>query len=327
MILREQTEQFELERLKQYAAFSRYSKGRERPMEKCDIRTEFQRDRDRIIHGKAFRRLKHKTQCFLTPEGDHYRTRLTHTLEVDQIARTISRALGLNEDLTEAIALGHDLGHTPFGHMGERILNKLSGHFEHNEQSLRVVDVLESMNLTFEVRDGILNHKLSGNPRTLEGKVVSFADRIGYINHDIDDAIRAGVLIAQDIPKHLLDSLGYTHGERIDRMIRDLIFTSDGTGDILMSDEIGGSMNELRDFMFAKVYTRDAVVKAEEKAGRLLHMLYDYYMERPFEMPQEFQDVAPREGEVTAVCDHIASMTDRYAVAEFKRIFIPAPMV
>ncbi|MGI5898386.1 MAG: deoxyguanosinetriphosphate triphosphohydrolase [Christensenellales bacterium] len=327
MVLRDKTEALELERLSPHAALSVRSKGRLFPMEKCDIRTDFQRDRDRIIHCKAFRRLKHKTQCFLAPEGDHYRTRLTHTLEVDQIARTIARALSLNEDLTEAIAMGHDLGHTPFGHMGERILQKLSGHFAHNEQSLRVVDSLEKLNLTFEVRDGILNHKISGRPQTLEGKVVSYADRIAYINHDIDDALRAGVLQKSDIPGHLLDILGHSHGERIDCMIRDIIFSSDGKDDINMSESIGGGMDQLRSFMFEKVYTRPAVVTAEEKAGRLLSMLYDHYMKNPHEMPVEFQQVWESEGPKTAICDHIASMTDRYAVAEFGRIFIPDSMV
>ncbi len=327
MILRERIEELELKRLSPHAAFSRQSKGRLVPVEKCDIRTDFQRDRDRLIHCKAFRRLKHKTQCFLAPEGDHYRTRLTHTLEVNQIARTIARALSLNEDLTEAIALGHDLGHTPFGHMGERILESLSGHFAHNEQSLRVVDTLEKLNLTFEVRDGILNHKISGSPQTLEGKVVSFADRIAYINHDIDDAIRAGVLQKSDIPGHLMDMLGYSHGERIDSMIRDIIFASDGKDDILMSKSIGGGMDELRRFMFERVYTRPAVVEAEDKAGRLLRMLYNYYMENPGEMPLEYREVWEKENAKTAICDHIASMTDRYAVAEFGRIFIPGSTI
>ena len=301
--------------------------GRVRPMEPCPLRTDFQRDRDRIIHCKAFRRMKHKTQCFITPEDDHFRTRLTHTMEVAQIARTIARALSLNEDLTEAIALGHDLGHTPFGHMGERILNRLSpGGFSHEMQSLRVVEVLENdgagLNLTEAVRDGIAQHPSHGHPATREGEVVSLSDRIAYINHDIDDAVRAGVLRLEEIPKALLDRLGRTHGDRIDTMIGDVVAASDDQPHVCMTPEVYEATMALRAFMFRHVYTRDVVQREEDKAERMLESLFDYYLKHPEQMPEEY--LRDAEGGVQqAVCDYIAGMTDNYAVHKFADIFIP----
>ena len=318
MTVRERTEAWEERALRPEAAKSANSRGRKHPMAPCDLRTDFQRDRDRILHSKAFRRLKHKTQVFVAPEGDHYRTRLTHTLEVSQIARTIARALQLNEDLTEAIAMGHDLGHTPFGHAGERTLNQLSSRgFRHHEQSLRVVDVLEGdggLNLTFEVRDGIVNHTSKGHPATLEGKVVSLADRIAYINHDIDDALRAGLLRPEDLPKDLLDILGDTHGRRIDRMIRDVVEESETKDDILMSDRIGDAMENLRSFMFEKVYRHPGALKEEERVRFMLSHLFEYYMAHPPEGPGDLEQ---------RVVDYIAGMSDRYAIAVFEDISIP----
>lgn len=297
--------------------------GRQKEIEPCPMRTEFQRDRDRIIHCRAFRRLKHKTQVFLRPSDDHFRTRLTHTLEVTQIARTISRALLLNEDLTEAIGLGHDLGHTPFGHAGERVLNALTGHFEHNEQSLRVVDLLENdgagLNLTYEVRDGILQHKSSGHPCTLEGKVVSYADRIAYINHDISDAIRAGVLKETDIPAEYRAFLGNTKGERINTLVKDLIENSYEKPKISLSDKGDYYMNKLRDFMFERVYFTQAGEELLKKADRMLSLLYKYYICHPDEMPRSCV-----EGELSVlVCDYLAGMTDNYAINTARRIFLP----
>ncbi len=321
---REISEKNELERLSPYAAKAALSKGRERPIEPCPLRTVFQRDRDRIIHCKSFRRLKHKTQVFLSPEGDHYRTRLTHTLEVSQIARTIARCLNLNEDLTEAIALGHDLGHTPFGHAGERVLQKLTGHFEHNEQSLRVVEQLENgtgLNLTYEVRDGILNHRKSSKPQTLEGMTVNLADRIAYINHDIDDALRAGVI--SGIPKECADGLGQTHGERINTMITDVVKTSAGKPQVAMSDDVASLTETLRKFMFDHVYLGSVAKTEEIKAEHMLEMLFDLFMKQPQMMGED----APRRVDVyglqTAATDYIAGMTDRYAVALFREIYIP----
>ncbi len=314
--------------LSPFAAKSNASKGRQYPMMTCDIRTEFQRDRDRIIHSKSFRRLIHKTQVFLSPEGDHYRTRLTHTLEVAQIARTITRALKLNEDLAEAIALGHDLGHTPFGHVGERVLNDLSGGFRHNEQSLRIVEVLENggkgLNLTFEVRDGILNHRTSGNASTLEGKTVALADKIAYINHDIDDALRAGVICQEQLPAHCIDILGETHGQRIDTMIRDVIVSSMDKDSVSMSGEIGKTTAELRKFMFENVYGMDSPPKKEEtKAMRLIESLYKYYKDNPADLGTEYIRIADVDGIDRAVCDYIAGMTDRFAVKMYQSLFIP----
>lgn len=301
---------------------------RDLPIERCELRTDFQRDRDRIIHCKAFRRMKHKTQCFLAPEGDHFRTRLTHTLEVSQIARTIARALSLNEDLTEAISLGHDLGHTPFGHMGERILDRLNpSGFAHEQQSLRVVEFLENdgkgLNLTRAVRDGIVQHTSHGHPMTMEGAVVSLSDRIAYINHDIDDAIRARVLSIDEIPAHLLDALGQTHGERIDTMIFDVCTNSQGKNSVSMSQPIYGATMELRQFMFDHVYTRDIVQQEETKAGFMLESLFDHYKQHIKDLPQEFQVSVNTKDEYTAVCDYIACMTDNYAVHKFSDLFIP----
>ncbi|MDD3570477.1 MAG: deoxyguanosinetriphosphate triphosphohydrolase [Lachnospiraceae bacterium] len=329
MELRIEQEEQEFKLLSQFAAKSRLSKGRERFEDKCDIRTDFQRDRDRILHCKAFRRLKHKTQVFISPEGDHYRTRLTHTLEVSQIARTIARALHLNEDLTEAIALGHDLGHTPFGHAGESALDRLcSTGFEHCSQSLRVVERLEKdgkgLNLTWEVRDGILNHRTKGKPSTLEGKVVQLSDKIAYINHDIDDAIRAGVLEKNAIPKDIVEVIGATSSERINTMIRDTLKNSIGINDVKMSGHMKKSMGDLRSFMFTHVYTDERATHEGKKVDSMLNDLFKYYMENPYETEREFVELI-KEGEnvETVVCDYIAGMTDRYAISIYSRLFIP----
>ncbi|MGN1043054.1 MAG: deoxyguanosinetriphosphate triphosphohydrolase [Christensenellales bacterium] len=314
---------YEREFLSDYASKSEESKGRLKNEEPCPLRTEFQRDRDRIIHCKSFRRLKHKTQVFLSPLGDHYRTRLTHTLEVTQIARTISRALLLNEDLTEAIGLGHDLGHTPFGHAGERVLNALTGHFKHNEQSLRVVDVLENdgagLNLTFEVRDGILNHTSKGNPATLEGKVVSYADRIAYINHDISDAIRAGIIKESDLPADCTKVLGHSKKERINTLVNDVVKNSYGTDRVAMSEEVYFYMNKLREYMFDNVYFNANAELLQQKSDRMLALLFNYYIKHPGEIPQGM-----RNGDVTqCVCDYLASMSDVFAINTAKKLFIP----
>jgi dGTPase len=294
----------------------------------CPLRTDYQRDRDRIIHSKAFRRLKHKTQVFLSPEGDHYRTRLTHTLEVTQIARTVARALRLNEDLTEAIALGHDLGHTPFGHTGERTLKRLSGHFEHNEQSLRVVDMLENggqgLNLTFEVRDGIVNHKMRCTPATLEGKVVSYSDRIAYINHDIEDAVRAEMLTEDMLPREARALLGDSKGKRINNLINDLIKNSTGKSIIAFSSKYASAFKEFLDFMDRNVYDAGSKAKSEEiKANKLIELLYGEFISRPEIMPEFYRGMIEKYGIKTVVCDYIASMTDRYALKVFEEIFIP----
>lgn len=320
------TEQLEKTTLSEFAARSAETQGREKPIEPCDIRTEYQRDRDRIIHSKSFRRLMHKTQVFLAPEGDHYRTRLTHTLEVSQIARSIARALRLNEDLTEAIALGHDLGHTPFGHSGEKVLNEIMfGGFRHYEQSLRVVDVLEGdcgLNLTYEVRDGIVNHAGENEAATLEGRIIKLADRIGYINHDIDDAVRGGVIAADSIPKECRKVLGDTHGERIDSMIVDIINNSKGKPEITMSAEIHQAMMELRDFMFQNVYTSSIAKAEDEKAKDILATLFETFRKEP--------DILKANGlsEIIfnndrEICDYIAGMTDNYAIYIFKQLFLP----
>lgn len=329
MTIRESTEQWEQEYLSPYAAFSRASKGRDAPEPPCDIRPVYQRDRDRILHCKSFRRLKHKTQVFLTPRGDHYRTRLTHTLEVAQTARTVAKALRLNEDLTEAIALGHDLGHTPFGHAGERALSGLcSKGFAHYEQSVRVVELLEKggrgLNLTWEVRDGIRNHKTSGKPATPEGKIVRFSDKIAYINHDIDDAIRAQVLSEADIPMEYRQVLGMNTRERLDTMVHDMIISSQGTGDIHMSPHVEQAMKDLRAFMFIHVY-RNPVAKGEEaKAKELLERLFCYYMEHSQLLTGQYRRMI-EEGEALdrVVCDYIAGMTDQYAIAKFEEYFLP----
>jgi dGTPase len=309
-----------------YASFSDQSRGREHAMTPCDLRTEFQRDRDRILHSKSFRRLKYKTQCFVSPEGVHFRTRLTPALEVSQLARTVARAVAGNEDLTEAIARGHDLGLTRFGHMGERTLARLSGHFEHNEQSLRVVTVLENMNLSWEVRDGILNHPKRGTPHTPEGMAVSFADRIAYINHDIDDSVRAGVLHPQEIPPELTRILGKTHGARIDRMIRDIVEASAGSPQLRMSAAVGQATDALRAFMFARVYQRQEAVEEETRTAMVLEKLYRYFIANRAAMPREYWPVWDNQGAARAVCDYIASMTDRYATRMFTCLFMPKNM-
>lgn len=331
MKLREKSQMLEQEILSPKATLSMDSKGREREEKECDIRTVFQRDRDRITHSKAFRRLKHKTQVFLSPEGDHYRTRLTHTLEVSQIIRTISRALSLNEDLSEAIALGHDLGHTPFGHTGERVLNRLNPKgFNHNEQSLRVVSFLETrkrdekgLNLTYEVKDGILNHTGELKANTLEGQLLKYCDRIAYINHDIDDAMRAGILGKEDLPKDCIDILGETHGERINTMIVDVIQNSMNNDFIKMSKQIELYTNKLRGFMFERVYLNKKAKKEEGKAEYIIEQLYKYYIKDPKKIPLEFRENIGDKEDI--VSDYIAGMTDRYAIKTFNNIFVPSP--
>ncbi|MDI6907859.1 MAG: deoxyguanosinetriphosphate triphosphohydrolase [Thermoanaerobacterales bacterium] len=324
---REWTEELEERNLSPYACWSRASRGRELPEEPCPVRTAFQRDRDRIIHSKSFRRLKHKTQVFIIPEGDHYRTRLTHTLEVAQIARTMARALRLNEDLTEAVALGHDLGHTPFGHTGEAALDAIHpGGFRHNEQSLRVVEILEGekgLNLTWEVRDGIANHTGPRLPATLEGQVVRYADRIAYINHDIDDALRGGVLVQADLPSDCLAVLGTTHRERINTMITDLIEASWDRPRVAMSPRVWGAMDALRDFLFERVYISSEAKREEGKARHVVRSLYRYFEAHLDTVPREYRQKAGEAEACRAVCDYIAGMTDRFAVLVFERLFIP----
>ncbi len=321
-------EERERQTLSPYAALSAETRGREYPIAPCPVRTAFVRDRDRIIHCKSFRRLKHKTQVFLSPVGDHYRTRLTHTLEVAQIARTIARGLLLNEDLTEAIAMGHDLGHTPFGHSGESVLNRIvPGGFEHNKQSLRIVEKLENgkgLNLTFEVRDGILNHKKSGHPSTLEGVVVSLADRIAYVNHDIDDAVRAGLLSNDILPKSCIEAIGATHGERINTLVLDILQTSSGKNHVEMSGEISSEFEKLRQFLFDNLY-HDSAAKAEEgKAEGVIERLYYHYLKHVSELPPEFTKYIDEDGPDRIAADYIACMTDRYAVRDYTRLFVPA---
>lgn len=328
MMKRENWERMEVNSLSEYAQCALNSRGREREEEECQIRTCYQRDVDRIIHSKAFRRLKHKTQVFLSPEGDHYRTRLTHTLEVSQIARTIVRALGLNQDLTEAICMGHDLGHTPFGHAGEKELHALTdGRFTHNLQSVRVVERIEKngegLNLTWEVRDGIEHHSGNVPAATYEGRVVHLADRIAYINHDIDDAVRAGILKTDDIPESLRAGLGQTHAKRINAMVTDAIEESDRCGDICMSAKVSGDMNELRNFMFKNVYRIPVALAEERKVRGMINRLFKYYSERPEELPNEYREIAYNEGIENAVCDYIAGMTDRYALKVYQNIFLP----
>lgn len=325
MTIREKLEARERRTLAEWATLSTASRGRERPLTPCDNRTEFQRDRDRIIHSKSFRRLAHKTQVFVSPEGDHYRARLTHTLEVAQIGRTIARALDLNEDLTEAIALGHDLGHTPFGHAGERALNKVSPlGFRHNEQSLRVVDRLEGLNLTYEVRDGILCHTGKKWADTPEGQVIHYADRIAYINHDIDDAIRGGIICNEDIPQHLLRELGHTHGQRIDRLVIAMIDYGEQNHAVGMDTATCEAMLELRTFMFDNVYHSVNAKGEEERAQSMLGSLYSYFMKHPDELPEDYQRLR-REGDSVerVICDYIACMTDRYSISTYRRLFIP----
>ena len=329
MNIRENLERLELENLSPYAAHSAASKGRDRAEEQCDIRPVYQRDRDRILHSKAFRRLKDKTQVFLSPEGDHYRTRLTHTLEVSQNARTIAKALRMNEDLVEAIALGHDLGHTPFGHAGERALNAVCPFgFCHSDQSVRVVERLEKggqgLNLTYEVRDGIRNHQTKGMPDTLEGKIVRFSDKIAYIHHDMDDAIRAGILEENDVPKEIGDVIGYTTGERLDHFIHDIVSTSYGKDDIVMSSPVAEAMSKLRRFMFERVYQNKAAKSEEGKAEMLVQTLYSYYRHHLELLSDDWINLIKNgEPEEKVVADYIAAMTDRFAIAKYEEIYIP----
>ena len=330
MNLRQKQELREHKYFSPYASFSDASMGRDVYEPPCDIRPIYQRDRDRILHCKAFRRLKQKTQVFLAPAGDHYRTRLTHTLEVSQISRTITKALELNEDLAEAIALGHDLGHTPFGHAGERALNAICPEgFKHHSQSIRVVELLEKhgkgLNLTKEVRDGILNHQTAGHPSTLEGKVVRLSDKIAYINHDIDDAIRGRILKEDDIPAKYTDVLGHCVKERLNKLIHDIILCSDGKNDIMMSPEVEETMYGLRSFMFVNVYTNPIAKGQESKAESLVKHLYEYYYEHIELLPQDYLRLIEERGELKerVVCDYIAGMTDHYAIERFQEINIP----
>jgi dGTPase len=325
--IRERQEALEREILSERATLSAASKGREREEPPHQIRTAFQRDRDRIVHSKAFRRLKHKTQVFIAPEGDHYRVRLTHTLEVAQIARTVARALRLNEDLAEAIAMGHDLGHTPFGHLGEQALSPFLGRpFRHSEQSLRVVDHLErdgeGLNLTREVRDGILNHPWSmPMPSTPEAQVVRLADRIGYVNHDIDDAIRAGLLTEGDLPGDAVAVLGRTHGDRIETQVADIIVSTGDGPEVRLSDQGHAALDTLRDFLFSRVYLRQEAASEQQKAVSLLRALFAYYLDHPDQIPDEYR-AAP--GDLpTRVADYIAGMTDRYALRTYEQLFLP----
>lgn len=321
---------YEIEKmtLSPYACRSDMTLGRDKPLAPCDLRTEFQRDRDRIIHSQSFRRLMYKTQVFLAPAGDHYRTRLTHTLEVTQIARAIARALRLNEDLTEAIALGHDLGHTPFGHAGEDAMRDCySPDFAHYRQSLRVVERLEKngegLNLTKEVRDGILNHTGRWKAATLEGAIVKYADRIAYINHDIDDACRAGILTLSDIPADLRQVLGETHSARINRMVRAIIESSLDKPEIRMREDVQDATDRLRAFLFENVYLNPVAKSQENKSKALLVRLFEYYVKHPNEMPRLYQSNVESEGIERCVCDFISGMTDRYAIEMYETLFVP----
>ena len=329
---RESIEKREYEFLSPLACKAAESKGRVYEEEKCEHRTDFQRDRDRIVHSKAFRRLIHKTQVFLAPEGDHYRTRLTHTLEVSQISRTVARILAYNEDLTEAIALGHDLGHTPFGHVGEKVLDSIHpGGFEHNVQSLRTVDVIEDtprrrgLNLTYEVRDGILNHRGPVTPMTLEGQIVKICDRIAYVNHDIDDAIRSGVITFDDLPEREIGIIGSTHSERINNLIVDLCRNSEGRDRIELSPVMQDSLNGLRSYLFENVYNSTEVrgVSDLDKVQRIISSLYAYYMEHSDEIPGIYKKIEEEEGTAVAVKDLISGMTDRYALNLYDKLFVP----
>lgn len=331
MTLREEFEKREHDIFSPYAAFSDMSKGRDVHEEPCDLRPVYQRDRDRILHSKAFRRLKGKTQVFLAPEGDHYRTRLTHTLEVSQNARTIAKALRLNEDLTEAIALGHDLGHTPFGHAGERELNRIcSDGFHHQRQSVRVVEKVEKdgkgLNLTKEVRDGILNHSTAGSPATLEGKIVQLCDKIAYVNSDIDDAIRGRVIREDELPADCVHILGSTLRERLNTLIHDIVIQSMDKDDIIMSDDIYTAFRKLRKYMFDHVYVNSAAKTQEGKAERMIRQLFEYYVNHVDKLPDEYTRMVWEQGETVerAVCDYIAGMTDHYAVATFENLMVPS---
>ena len=329
MTIREELEKREHQIYRICACFADQTKGRVRQEEKCDLRTEFQRDRDRILHSKSFRRMKHKTQVFLSPGGDHYRTRLTHTLEVAQIGRTIARSLYLNEDLVEAIALGHDLGHTPFGHVGERALSKYTSKpFCHNEQSIRVVERLEKngagLNLTWEVRDGILNHRSACEPATLEGKIVRLSDKIAYVNHDIDDGIRAGILTEEMLPAECTNLLGHSTRDRINTLIHTVVEASSDVEDVVLPEEYQQAFQELRKFMFRDLYTNPVAKSEEVKAERLIGMLYEEFMEHEEWLPEEYQRfIEQGEPKETVICDYIAGMTDNYAIDMAKKIFIP----
>lgn len=329
MTIREQIEKREQEILSPFACLSINSRGRDYDEPQCDIRPVFQRDRDRILHSKAFRRLKNKTQVFLTPKGDHYRTRMSHTLEVSQNARTIAKALRLNEDLVEAIALGHDLGHTPFGHAGERILNEIyEGGFRHNEQSVRIVEKLEKdgagLNLTWEVRDGMLNHQTSLMPHTLEGKIVRLSDKIAYINSDFDDAIRAQLLCEDDIPLEIRNTLGHSTKARLNHMVHNIIINSMGKDDICMSEESAQAMQDLRKFMFANLYNNPVAKSEEKKAKAMLKQLYFYYMEHIEELPQKYLAMLGQgDDKGRIICDYISGMTDQYATTKFHEYFVP----
>ena len=329
MSIREEMERMERETLSPYATLSENSRGRDIPEEPCDIRPVFQRDRDRILHCKAFRRLKNKTQVFLTPKGDHYRTRLSHTLEVSQNARTIAKALRLNEDLVEAIALGHDLGHTPFGHAGEYVLNEIcEDGFRHNEQSVRTVEKLEKdgqgLHLTWEVRDGILNHQSRLMPHTLEGKIVRLSDKIAYINHDIDDAIRAQVLTEDDIPLELKKTLGFSTRQRLNTLIHNIVMNSRDKNDIVMSSEVEEAMIELRKFMFDHVYKNPIATGEEVKAQEMLRQLFFFYMDHIDLLSEKYLRMLDEgEKQERVVSDYIAGMTDQYAITKFSEYFLP----
>ena len=332
MLDRVKQEQREYEILDKRAAKSKETKGRAICEPKCEYRTEYQRDRDRIIHSKAFRRLMHKTQVFLSPEDDHYRTRLTHTIEVSQVSRTVARILCLNEDLTEAIALGHDLGHTPFGHVGEKALDAIHpGGFAHNEQSIRTVDKIEEtsrrigLNLTYEVKDGILNHRGNGIPVTLEGQIVKICDRIAYTNHDIDDAIRSGIININDLPKGPIEILGNTHSDRINNLIVDLSRNSEGKDSISLSNDINNALLELRAFMFENVYESPQVLEVADagKVETVISSLYDYFVNNPDELPGVYHQILEQEGINEAVKDVISGMTDRYALNLYDKLFVP----
>ena len=330
VIIREELERRELLTLSPYARASLNTRGRCAFEDECDIRTAFMRDRDRIVHCKSFRRLKDKTQVFLAPQGDHYRTRLMHTLEVSQTSRTVARCLRLNEDLTEAIALGHDLGHTPFGHAGERALNAICPlGFKHSKQSLRIVDILEKdgkgLNLTWEVRDGILNHGTKDHPSTLEGQTVRLCDKISYIHHDMDDAERAGILCEEDIPLHLRNLLGKSTRERLNTFIHDIVRNSTDRDKVCMSEEIGAAMRELREFLFRNLYTNDQAKREEKKAQVMLSELYRYYVTHSADLPEDFLRLIDEQGEPLerVVCDYISGMTDQYSMSRFRELFIP----
>ena len=327
MNIREQTENLELSTLSKFAAFSKYTRGRKNPEEPCEIRTEYQRDRDRIVHSKAFRRLKHKTQVFISPKGDHYRTRLTHTLEVSQISRTVARALKLNEDLTEAMALAHDLGHTPFGHAGESALNSIhKGGFKHYIHGVRVLSRIEKegkgLNLTEEVLNGVLCHTKGEEAFTVEGKIIRTCDKIAYINHDIEDSIRAGILSIEKIPSKFLEAFGHRYSERINTMVMSLVKNS-FDDKITMSEEMLSLFEEFHSFMYANVYLNKQSVSEDHKVPFIIEALYKHFIENVKEIPEFLQTIAEEEGAERAVCDYIAGMSDQFASEMFKKIFIP----